>query len=270
MTIKIFVGCAPSHEDIESQSVLEWSLRKFASEPIDIIWMKLSRDPKSFWYSDGKNGWQTQGWSTPFSGFRWAIPEYCNFEGKALYTDSDVIYMADVAELWNQEIKPGKVVIAKGNGNPRYCVSLWNCAAAKEHIPPVSELKASNVSHQTVRHYFARHKELTQPFEGDWNCCDGEGHRNIHDGLVKALHYTDMTCQPQLKHALPRLQAAGSKHWFNGHVRPHPRPDIQALFDEMLVEAKANGFPPERYAQEEKYGTINKKSVADFKGKATA
>lgn len=266
--IRVFVGCAPNHEDIESQAALEYSIRKHASAEVEIEWMKLSRDPESFWYADGASGWQTSQWATPFSGFRWAIAEHCGFRGKAIYCDSDVIFMADIAELWNQVLKPGKVALAKGGGSWRYCVSLWDCAEAGEHVWPVEKLRRVASAHGVMTGYFARAPQLTQQFAGEWNCLDGEGHRNLRDGSVKALHYTDMSSQPQLRHAMPRLAALGSKHWYNGAVRRHPRDDVVTLFDELLAEAKANGYPPERYAADEPFGELNKKSLTAYRGRA--
>ena len=73
--IKLFVGCSPNGEDAESQMVLEHTARKHSSLPIDIVWMKINSDPNSFW-----GGWDSELWSTPFSGFRWAIPEYCRYK----------------------------------------------------------------------------------------------------------------------------------------------------------------------------------------------
>lgn len=268
MTIRIFVGCAPNHEDAESQAVLEWSIRKYASEPVDIEWMKLSRDPKSFWYSDGLNGWQTSKWATPFSGFRWGIPERCNYEGKAIYTDSDVIVLSDIAELWNQKIPKGKLALAKGGGSWRYCVSLWNCAAF--HPGVFGDLQSDPSSHGKMTMFLSSNPDLTGAFEGDWNCLDGVGHSNLLDGKLKALHYTDMSSQPHLRYAIPRLAAEGRKHWFNGKVRRHPRKDVEELFDRFLQEAINNGYAPERYMQEPLYGEINKQSLTGYRGRATA
>jgi hypothetical protein len=261
--IRIFVGTACNHDDLESQSVLEWSIRKHASQPVEITWMHLSHDPASPW-----SGWRTETWATPFSAFRWAIPEVCGFEGKAIYTDSDVIFMADIAELWNQPLAPGKVALAKGGGSWRYCVSLWDCVEAQKHIPPLAKLKADPDAHQMLCGYFAKHRELTQSFQGDWNCLDGEGHADLRDGSLKALHYTAMDSQPHLRHALPRLAKEGRKHWFNGKVRRHPRRDIEELFDKLLAEAKANGFPPERYADVPVYGDFRKASLVGYRSRA--
>src|SRR5262245_61554152 len=91
--IRIFVGCSGNNEDLEFQSVLHYSLEKHASQPLDITWMRLSRDPDSFWFSNPqkKEGWRTEGWATPFSALRWGIPAVCNFEGRAIYMDLDKI-----------------------------------------------------------------------------------------------------------------------------------------------------------------------------------
>jgi hypothetical protein len=271
MTIRVFAGCAPNHEDVESQSVLEWSIRKHASRPVEIEWMKLSRDPESFWYSDGEgNGWNTSMWATPFSAFRWGIPAFCGFEGRAIYCDSDVVFMADIAELWDQTIRPGKVALAKGGGSWRYCVSLWDCKEAINHLPAIPWLRREAGAHQRMVGYFKERPHLTDSFQGDWNCLDGEGHSDLRDGSLKALHYTDMSTQPQLRHALPRLAAAGKTHWFNGTVKRHPRADVEALFDELLEEAKENGYGPQRYMQDPPFGPIKKQSLQGYKGRPAA
>jgi hypothetical protein len=258
--IKVFVGCAANGEDAESQAVLEYSLRLHASEPVDIVWMKLSRDPASFWYSDGENGWQTQQWATPFSGFRWAIPEYCKFQGKAIYMDSDMIINADIAELWNKEFQPGKVVIQK-NAPGRLDVSLWNCAEAQNYILPLKRLQQLPNSHARMMNVFASNEKITQTFEDEWNSFDGENHK-LED--VKILHYTDMSTQPHLTRAIKRLAEAGLTHWFDGTVVPHRRKDVVLWFDVMLKEAHAHGFTTNSYIPEVPYGPYNKQSQKGY------
>lgn len=241
--VRIFVGCATYGEDIESQAVLEWSIRKHASLPVELTWMQQSaHGPFS--------AWNTERWATPFSGFRWAIPELCRFTGKAIYMDSDVIVMADIAELWAQQHEPGRFLIAKGGGAWRICVSMFDCAEAREHIPPLAQLQADASSHRNMCALIKQRPELVQAFEGEWNCLDREvGERSVHDPSIKAIHYTDMRSQPQLRHALPRLQAEGREHWHQGTKLIGQYPKIDALFDELLEEATANGCAPERYAR---------------------
>lgn len=247
--IRIFAGCAANNEDLESQAVLEWSLRKHARRPLDITWLQLSRDLESPLYSDGSRGWQTRNWTTPFSGFRWAVPELCGFDGRAIYMDSDIIVLGDIGELWDQPIPSSKVVLAKGGAHgQRLCVSLWDCHAAAGHIPRLGKLQADPSSHRGLMHDFAtKYANLVQPFAGEWNALDLEP---FDLARVKALHYTGIPTQLQLKHALPRLQREGGRHWYTGPVRAHPRADLQRMFDRLLAEATAAGFGIERYRRE--------------------
>lgn len=257
--IKIFVGCDGNNCDLESQAVLEWSIRKHTTRQLEITWMHLSRDPASPFYSDGPHGWQTQYWTTPFSGARWAVPSLCGFQGQAIYTDSDVIFRADIGELWDQPMPPGKVVIAKGGRHgQRLCVSKWDCAAAETALPPLAKLRDDPHSHRSLMRLFATHPEMVEPFrDGDWNVLDLE----IGDGAInypetKAIHYTGIPTQLQLKHALPRLGREGGRHWYTGAAQPHPVWRLQTLFDGLLAEATAAGFGIEKYRREP-YGQYN-------------
>lgn len=260
--IRVFVGCAANGEDMESQAVLEHTLRKHSSRPVEITWMQLSRDPRSPFYSDGGEGWQTQDWATPFSGFRWAVPELCKFQGRAIYTDSDVIFRADPAELWDQPMKEGKVVLAKGGRAAwRFCVSLWDCEASSEKIPPIHRLRL-RTSHRDMTSRF-RGAPFVQPFQGQWNYCDNEDFTAI--GLAKAVHYTDMSTQPQLRHALPRLAAEGRQHWFNGQIRVHPRQEVVDLFEDALADALKE-VSLERYRAPE-FGEYTKANLARYIGR---
>lgn len=264
MTIKVFVGCAANHEDLESQAVLEWSIRKHCSMPVDITWMKLSKDPDSFFYSDPAKGagWNTVQWVTPFSGFRWSIPAQCNYQGKAIYMDSDFIVMEDLAQAWNQDFAPGKMVMSRGAPHPwRFCFSIWDCAEAEKHLPPVHEIMSNPSSFRNLHAYMKAHPNLRQDFLGNWNCLDGENYASLSNEHIKAIHYTSMPHQPQLKHALPRLKALGQPHWYEGDVKPHWREDLQALFDTLLLEATANGYGIANYATDPQFGPYAKKST---------
>ncbi len=95
---------------------------------------------------------------------------------------------------------------------------------------------------------------------------DGKGYADLFDTRLKALHYTDMSTQPHLKPALPRLAQAGQAHWFDGTVKPHPRADIQILFDTLLGAAVAAGYAVENYIPAEQFGPYRKASLANYRG----
>ena len=135
-TVRIFVGCDPNNCDLEQMMVLDYSVHKHARQPVVITWMQLSHDPHSAWYSDQEtgSGWHTEHWATPFSGFRWAIPESCNFEGRAIYMDADVIVLCDVAELWSHPMHAEATVAAKGGTVRHACVPAYGIARRPDPI----------------------------------------------------------------------------------------------------------------------------------------
>lgn len=255
--IRVFVGCAPNHEDAESQAVLEYTLRQYASQDVDITWMKLS-------HSGPFSGWNSQDWATPFTGFRWALPALCNYEGRAVYVDSDFIFRADIVDLFYQPI-PGHV-LAKGHGG-RLCLSLWDCAKCR-FMPGIDELRAARNANTLGRARLQKHGVVT-PFSGSWNCLDNELNRygdKLNHRDIKAIHYTAMRHQPHLlKYAIPRLKALGRSHWFDGEVKPHWHTGLQQLFDRLLVSAAKAGYTVERYCQDPIYGEYTKRSVAAVK-----
>lgn len=258
--IRIFVGCDCNNSDLESQCVLEHSLRKHASQTVEIVWMQLSRDPLSPFYSEANQGWRTERWQTPFSGFRWAVPELCGFEGKAIYCDSDIIFLADIAELWSQEFEGGKVVMAKGGASWRFCVSLFDCVVSAAVMKPLFYLRSRPQAHQEMIAKF-KGADFVQAFKGQWNYCDNEDHGPLSE--AKAVHYTEIPSQPQLKYAIPRLKAEGKKHWFDGKPIDHPRREIAELFDREFAEARAAGYTPERY-RVESFGEYKKRSLRGY------
>ena len=269
--IHVFVGCAANHEDAESQAVLEYTLRLHASEPVDITWMKLSKDPESPFYSDAGDGWNTTKWATPFSGFRWAVPWLCKFKGRAIYMDSDFIVMADIAELWHQKFRPGKAVLAKGSlASWRMCLSMWDCAEARHCMLPMSKLIVDAGAHKAMTQRFLDNSQVVQDFAGQWNCLDGEGYASINDPEIKAIHYTSMRHQPHLERACARLRNDGRAHWFDGTPERHWREDLIDLFDSMLYGAELSGYLVENYCRDPLFGPYIKASVANVRRPALA
>jgi len=248
--IRIFVGCAANNEDLESMAVLEYTLRKhhpsqYNDQVLQIEWMMQSHAKASFW-----NGWNTATWATPFSGFRWGVPARCEFKGKAIYLDSDMIVMDDIAKLWNTPITGTHVVIAKGS-NKRFCTTLFDCAKVEPHMFPIEQLRSRQGIHREQRERLSK-PGLVQPFpNGDnWNCIDGETEKDIFAPHLKIHHYSAIDCQPQLRMALKRLAKKGQTHWFKGSFKPHWRDDLVQLFDDMLAEAIAANYTPENYEHE--------------------
>lgn len=264
--MRIFVGCDPNDCDLEQMMVLDYSLRKHASLPLQIHWMRLSADPESFWYSDpaAAAGWQTRRWATPFSGFRWAIPAYCGYQGRAIYMDTDMIVLTDIARLWRAPIADGRVVVARPDPElPRFCVSMWDCERARAHLPSLTHLRERAGAHAETLKYFRQRPQLIEPLDPAFNNVDGENQPVERIGI---LHYSDMGTQFSHGRSMPRLAAQGQRHWFDGAVMPHPRADLAVLFEQTYAEAEANGLRPEDYRNPAPFGRLPKKSERDYAG----
>ena len=68
--VKLFVGCCSNGEDAESMAVLEHSVKKNSSLPVDITWMMQTHDETSPYY-----GWSTETWATPSQVFVGPYPK---------------------------------------------------------------------------------------------------------------------------------------------------------------------------------------------------
>lgn len=249
--IRLFVGCSANGEDAEAQALLEYTLNRHhrSDEQVALEWMMLSRDAASPWYSNPikREGWNTKGWATPFSAFRWAIPHVCDFSGKAIYCDVDKIFMADISDLWQQKIPDDKCMLVKDEVHS--CVILWDCERAKRFVPNFEMLRTTEGFYRNVRRNIG---SAAARFKGNWNCLDGESYATLTDPDIKIIHFTKVETQPHLKWALPRLRAKNKQHWNQWTLRaqqplPHRRPDVQPLVDTLWQQAQEAGYTAEKY-----------------------
>lgn len=241
--LKVFVGTDVNGGCAECQMVFEYSLKKQASVPVEIEWMRINEDPKDYW-----SGWNTKTWSTPFSGFRWGIPERCGFKGKAIYCDDDQMWLTDPLELWNAPFEEGKFVQAKFHketGEIRYCVMLWDNEAAEEWMLPVGHNKANQNFHGSMTQLVTASGGV-QHFDRNWNNFDGEND-SLED--IHLLHFTDMSSNPGVALAVKRL-GGQAEHWYNGPVRKHRRQDVVDIFHQYYNEALEAGYKIENYLPE--------------------
>lgn len=234
--IRLFVGTSANGEDYEAEAVLEYSVRKHCSMPIEITFMRQAKEGP--W-----SGWNCRSWRTPFTGFRWSLPDVCGYQGRAIYTDVDFLFVADLAELWTQPIPDGSVgLVRQPKGKLSTSCILFDCARAKGHVPPLKALRRLEDAHSDVLHYFRTHLGLLAGCAGNWDSPD-----STKGPDVKAVHYTRIEHQLHLKHAIPRLKAEGRSHWYTGEIKSHPNDDLVALFDTLLEEAKTAGYTRDRY-----------------------
>lgn len=238
--IRMFIGTSANGEDAEMEMIYEYTLRKNCPEDLDIVWMRQTNDADSFW-----GGWDTELWPTPFSGYRWAIPEYCNFEGRAIYTDVDMINFKNIKELWDTDIQGAMCAARRGKrfGGHEFCVMIIDCKEFKDHVMPVSRMKNIGESHHRYIRAFSGNDEAVFDLDNRWNCLDGED-LQIQD--MWQLHYTKMSTQPW------------KPKWFTGTHEEHPRKDVVDLWYKLRDECYTQGLKPTEVNNEVKYNIIGK------------
>ena len=234
--IKLFIGTSSNGEDNMIEAAYEYSLKKNTKHELDIVWMQQTADKKNYWH-----GWNSNHWSTPFSGFRWGIPQYCDFKGRAIYTDCDMINLRDIADLWNLDIPDDKWMLARDGvrfGGKEFCVILFDNAKFEDKLAHPIEWKHIEYAHQHYMQLFID-RGIVGDLDSRWNCHDGD---NLKLDDIWHLHYTNMATQPW------------RPEWYVGEQLDHPRYDLVKLFWDTCEEARDHGYiPRERKTGDDKF-----------------
>jgi len=189
--IRIFIGSEPGNQDAEL--TLDWSIRNTTSGPFEVWWM-TDGIPCSIWQHWNKGRKDrvqntTNGWKTNFSAFRWAIPELCGFEGRAIYLDVDQIVLKDIRKMWQLEMNDCSYLAISPE---RTDVMLLDCSKFSGNWwPSISKMKPSGNSQMRYRKLVQANTKVGK-LDPIYNCLDGDG-LNEETRLV---HYTKMSTQP--------------------------------------------------------------------------
>jgi lipopolysaccharide biosynthesis glycosyltransferase len=224
--VKIFIGSSSNGEDAPIEAVYEHTLRQNCPD-IEINWMRQERG--EYW-----SGYQSHTWPTPFSGFRWVIAEACDFKGRAIYTDCDMINFRSMEDLYNIDMQGKPLAARKGTrfGGHEFCVMVIDCEKFKEHAIPASRVRNISETHQRMINKFSGNDALVHELDPKWNCLDGENY-DLDD--IYQLHFTNMATQPW------------QPSWYTGEPQRHPRDDVVDLFYEKVEAAKNAGYAAENY-----------------------
>tara|TARA_Y100000592_G_scaffold45392_1_gene72040 strand:+ start:5450 stop:6157 length:708 start_codon:yes stop_codon:yes gene_type:complete len=194
-TLKVFVGTDGGVEE-PAEKALAYSFQKNSSIPVEIEFMDEKRG-NPFWH-----GWNKNRWYTPFTCYRWGIPEFCNFEGRAMYMDVDQLVLKDPKELLELKFDDGKFWMAPGSR--RGDVILYDCAKFKNKWwPSIQEIKDNQ---KGIGWFLDKIGKGWQKLPERWCCNDGGyvGPTQVNkmptepyvDGETCLVHYTEMSWQP--------------------------------------------------------------------------
>lgn len=213
--IRLFVGT--DERQGPAERALENSLRANTDAEVHITWMRGVRDPSDVFVERPPNEIRMHvdrdelGWATMFSGFRFIVPALCALDGhagRAIYLDSDMVVLGDIADLWHMPI-PGD---AHGITPPRSDVIVFDLAKFDGDMdwPSVETILTTPAR---PKHWLAKGR-FRRNIPAEWDHCDRL------EPNTKLLHFTVMRTQPW-------------RPWperFDYGKHPHPDPEACEVF----------------------------------------
>ncbi|MGK5594218.1 MAG: glycosyltransferase [Parachlamydiaceae bacterium] len=183
-TIRVFIGTEP--KQWLPTEVLRWSIQSRTSKIVDFQELKhLELNLKGEMY-------------TGFSFYRFAIPEQCQYQGRAIYLDADIVVLTDINDLFTHEMDEYGALarpLTPGSNSGRYTSVMlldntklkhWKIREWVDKINQNRELY-NDTLWVTPNGLNSQDFGDLEPF---WN------HLDQHDASTKIIHYTNVPMQP--------------------------------------------------------------------------
>lgn len=195
--IRIYVGT--DETQMVAVQVLEYSIRRFATQPVEVIPMlnlpvPTPRDPAN----------------RPRTGFsfaRFLIPGLAGYRGRAIYLDADMLVFGDIADLWHTPMGSHRALCSRQDTPPvtwrnnkhfqpgrQMSVMLIDCEKCSWKIEDIVRgLDDGQFDYKQLMCdlCIVPHDEIGETLDPMWNCLE-----NFEAGRTKLLHFTDMDMQP--------------------------------------------------------------------------
>ena len=273
--VRIYVG-AHATERLAYQ-VLEHSIRRNTALPVAMrtIDNSLAPSPKDARFLPYTN----------FSYGRFAIPKLAGYQGRAIYMDSDMIVLRDIAEIWEMPFDGAKILVEKVTDNTRgagrlTAVMVLDCAALRWEPEAIMAKLGEQYDYSELMSVLPLLEEgdLQDRLPLGWNSLDEL------TAETRLLHYTKIKTQPWVYPAHPlgylwieelqRMLASGAlaetvlrEEVAGGHVRP-------SLLLELGLEDPQGkrSYTPEELARYDRRAgfVIHEKLFADMDAKEKA
>lgn len=183
---RVFVGCDDRSRIAEQ--ALKSSIQRNASIEVDFVWMRHIEPPFD-WDAVPRLPWESGGWATQFSNFSYAVPELCEFQGRAIFLDSDMVVLGDIRELWDAPQSRPWLSISLD----RTHVSVIDCEPFKDADwwPRLREMKTSRRLNTEYLRILSDHDFFDFSIDPAWDS------RDFYDPkTTKLIHFTNMPSQP--------------------------------------------------------------------------
>ena len=194
MTIKIYVGTQP--EQMLALKVLEYSIRQHTTMTVEVIPLFAAVAEAGIEIPTPKSPQNRP--RTPFSFQRFAIPALNNYQGRAIYLDSDMQVFQDIAQLWEWDFAGADLLSvyepADSGRKPQFSVMVLNCQQLSWNVKELVEyLDEGKWTYQQFILEMAPARRIARVLPTVWNELE-----RYQEGKTALTHYTDMPTQPWL------------------------------------------------------------------------
>lgn len=186
--IRVFVGAGPAQE--VPALVLKHSIERHCTMSVEVLPM-IGWEPPQPQHPHNRQ-------RTPFSFQRFMIPAYCQYQGHAIYLDSDMLVFADIRQVW--EAKSTRPILAMRHDDidkhkAKFSVLRIDCGEARIEIERLIDLLDRDMmSYEDIVFNFDIGLEVQDGWDPEWNSLEA-----YTRGVTKLLHYTEMYNQPWLR-----------------------------------------------------------------------
>jgi lipopolysaccharide biosynthesis glycosyltransferase len=203
-SLRIFIGSGEA--SLLERKVLIWSLRQHASMPLDIRVFNgthnaLEVEGQAPQALDFPLALKYRNRATEFSLYRFLIPQLCDYRGLALWLDSDIVCLDDVAKLFAMPMQD-YAMLARADAYPGQGAQQWgmsvvlmDCARCRFDLPRYyTEMDAGAYTYDNFSRmspaFLSRHPFALGALDRRWNEFD------LARPDTALLHYTELTTQP--------------------------------------------------------------------------
>ena len=191
--LKVFVGCEP--EQALPFEVLRHSIQSRAPE-VEVVAIHSALGARGI-----SVNWElppaVQG-RTPFSFQRFAVPELADYQGTAIYLDSDMLVFDDIHRMLDHVNPAADITAAQtrpGNGRrPQISVLVFDAERARFTVGGILErLAAGEMSYDELFYKVPVAQSFQRSLPCEWNDLE-----HYDESRTKLVHFTDMDQQPWL------------------------------------------------------------------------
>lgn len=194
--IQIFVGASDS--ELIPFLVLKHSIESHSSRPVNVQRLPLVRNKPKYRRNRPR---------TPFSFSRFLIPSLMNFEGKAIYLDSDMLVFSDITALYNHNLGNNHLGVTVQHRPPekwksnsqfqkgrQFSVMVIDCNKAQWKMDEIiSSLNSGDYSYNDLMYSMKiiAEDKIDDSIDPSWNSLE-----YYEASSTKLLHFTVVPTQP--------------------------------------------------------------------------